>query len=190
MSTLLVEAGSWVTFDSGTTSFSRKHLEALISKRANDLGLKLDWLVSYQLNTGVRRIAFVIGSKNRALLNELKDQLGAEFPSFSGQAELAALQTECISRDSGRLVIFPFTADISGLLPAKDLLEHSIIEEIVAIGETMPSEAVLKIDNYLRPIFEQGKVKLLVERVADGFFAPVEREAPHECCGDHDDFEL
>jgi len=178
---------SWVAFDSGLTPFSRMHLEETIVNHASKLGVKLDWLVSHQLTTGARRLAFTFAASDENKLNKLLADLSAHFPSFAGAAELNELIDMSNTKTSGRAIVLPIKVDVSTTVKAEDLIEKSAIDTIVAIGEQLPANAEIQINNYLRPIFQEGKLELYVERVAGGFFAPVERESPHECCGGHGD---
>jgi hypothetical protein len=187
MSDLLSKSKSWVAFDSGLTPVSRKHLEETIINHATKLGVKLDWLISHQLTKGARRVAFTITASDEKQLTKLLTDLNSHFPNFAGDGELKELIDLSITKTSGRGVIVPLEIDISATVPAGFLLENSAIDTIVAVGEELPVGAEILINNYLRPTFQGGKLELYVERVADGFFAPLERESSHECCGGHDD---
>ena len=187
MSNLLSKSKSWVAFDSGLTPVSRKHLEETIINHAAKLGLKLDWLISHQLTKGARRVAFTITASDEKQLTKLLTDLNAHFPNFAGDGELKELIDLSIAKTSGRGVVVPLEIDISTTVSAEFLIENSAIETIVAVGEQFPEGAEILVNNYLRPTFHDGKLELYVERVADGFFAPLERESSHECCGGHDD---
>lgn len=187
MTTLMSRSKSWVAFDSGLTPVSRGHLEDTIINHAAKLKLQMDWLISHQLVSGARRIAFTIAAADEKKLKKLLNDLNAYFPGFAGEVELNELIDHSALKSSGRAVIFPKKIDISTTVSAKDLISKSAIDSISAIGEPLPNDAVLQINNFLRPTFADGKLELFVERVAGGFFAPVERQSPHECCGGHDD---
>jgi len=187
MSNLMASSKSWVAFDSGLTTVSRKHLEETIINHATKLGIKINWLISHQLTKGARRVAFTISATDEQKLNKLLTDLNKHFPNFAGDGELKELIDLSITKTSGRGVIVPLEIDISATVPAGFLLENSAIDVIVAVGEELPVGAELLINNYLRPTFQGGRLELYVERVADGFFAPLERESSHECCGGHDD---
>jgi hypothetical protein len=187
MSNLMASSKSWVAFDSGLTTVSRKHLEETIINHATKLGIKINWLISHQLTKGARRVAFTISATDEQKLNKLLTDLNKHFPNFAGDGELKELIDLSITKTSGRGVIVPLEIDISATVPAGFLLENSAIDVIVAVGEELPVGAELLINSYLRPTFQGGRLELYVERVADGFFAPLERESSHECCGGHDD---
>ncbi len=187
MSKLMSGSKAWVAFDSGLTPVSRRHLEETIVNHATKLGVKLDWLVSHQLTSGARRIAFTLAASDENKLNKLLSDLNVHFPSFAGAAELNELIENSTEKESGRVIVLPIKVNVAGTIIAEALIEKSAIDTIVAIGEQLPKNAEIQINNYLRPIFQEGKLELYVERVADGFFAPVERESPHECCGGHGD---
>jgi hypothetical protein len=189
MSKLMNRSKSWVAFDSGLTPVSRQHLEDTIVNHAAKLSVKLEWLVSHQLTSGARRIAFTFAASDESKLNKLLADLNGHFPSFAGDAELSELVEISNSKTSGRVVVMPIYVDISATVQAEALIKNSAIDSIVAIGEQLPPNAEIQINNFMRPIFQGGKLELYVERVAGGFFAPVERESPHECCGGHGDEE-
>lgn len=187
MSTLISRSKSWVAFDSGLTPVSRKHLEETIINHASKLGLTLDWVVSHQLITGARRLAFTIASSDEKKLNKLVTDLGDYFPSFAGTSELENLIDLSIAKSSGRAVVLPLDVDISNTVTSKVLVKNSAIDTVIAVGEQLPLNAKILTNSYLRPTFQGGKLELYVERVAGGFFAPLEGQSPHECCGGHDD---
>jgi len=178
---------SWVAFDSGLTPVSRKHLEETIINHAAKLNLTLDWVISHQLTTGARRLAFTIASSDEKKLNKLITDLEGHFPSFAGTSELENLIDLSITKSSGRAVVLPLEVDISKSVTSDILVKNSAIDAVIAVGEQLPPNAEVLINSYLRPTFQGGKLELYVEKVAGGFFAPVEGESPHECCGGHDD---
>jgi hypothetical protein len=187
MSNLMASSKSWVAFDSGLTTVSRKHLEETIINHASKLGIKIDWLISHQLIKGSRRIAFTISASDEQKLNTLLTDLNKHFPNFAGDGELNELIELSAAKTSGRAVVMPLEIDVSSTVSAKSLVANSAIDKIIAVGEKLPLDAEILLNNYLRPTFEDGALELYVERVMGGYFAPVERESPHECCGGHDD---
>jgi len=189
MTKLMSRSKSWVAFDSGLTPVSRKHLEDTIVNHASKLGVKLDWLVSHQLTAGARRVAFTFAASDEKKLNKLLADLNGHFPSFAGDAELSDLVDGSTAKTTGRVIVMPLEIDISTKVPAEVLIARSAIDSIVAVGEQLPPNAEIQINNFMRPIFQDGRLELYVERVAGGYFAPVERESPHECCGGHGDEE-
>lgn len=186
MTTVMSRSKSWVAFDSGLTPVSRGHLEETIINHAKKIGLNLDWLVSHQLTNGARRVAFTISAKDTNKLNTLLADLNRFFPSFAGDAELDELIEITIARNSGRAIIFPLSQNISSNVIAKDLITNSEIDSVIAIGEELPVDSILSLNDFIRPTFNAGQLELYVERVAGGLFAPVERKSPHECCGGHE----
>ena len=186
-STTLNRGSSWVCFDSGATSDSRGHLEATIINHAKRLNCNLELLVTYQLTSGLRRVAFVIASQDEKPLKQLERDLSNHFPSFSGENEREALIAACQSKQSGRAVVLSSPIDISGTVSASALVTSRVLDIVIAIGEELPSDAQLNVNGYLRPTLAQGQLQLFVERVNGGLFAPIERQSPHECCGGHDE---
>jgi hypothetical protein len=189
MATLISTSDSWVAFDSGITSVSRRHLEETIINHAVKIELTLDWLITYQLTSGARRIAFTISSPDSDKLHQLLNDLNKHFPNFAGAYELGELVRQSSTKSTGRAVVFPLELDVSTSVLAEELIKNSAIDAIVAVGEELPPGAQIQINNYLRPTFSDGKLELFVERIADGQFAPIETESPHECCGGHENEE-
>jgi len=187
MQTLTSMSDSWVAFDSGITSVSHKHLEETIVNHAAKLGLTLDWLITHQLTSGARRVAFTISSPDKKRLHKLLNDLNSHFPNFAGNDELNGLINQSTSKISGRVVVFPLDIDVTTSVTAETLIKKSGIDSVIAIGEELPAKAQIHINGYLRPTLNNGKLELYVERVAGGDFSPVERETAHECCGGHED---
>ncbi len=185
MTTTVNRSSSWVSFDSGASSVSRSHLEATIINHAKKLKLDLQWLVSFQLTEGLRRVAFVMASNDEGKLQQLSTDLSDYFPSFAGESERRELIEKARKLQDGRAVHFPLSVDISESVSAKNLINGSAVDAIIAIGEELPSDAQIQSNGYIRPTMNSGRLELFVERIAGGFFAPVERESPHECCGGH-----
>lgn len=187
VSKTLSRGSSWICFDSGATSVSRGHLEETITNHAKKLNCDLDLLVSYQLTAGLRRVAFVIAAQDEKALKRLAKDLSDHFPSFSGDIERQRLIESCKTKQSGRVVVATTSIDISGVVSAQSLTKSGVVDRIIAIGEELPKEAQINVDGFLRPMMAQGELQLMVERVDGGFFAPIERQSAHECCGGHDD---
>lgn len=185
-STTLNRSSSWICFDSGVTSVSRGHLEETIINHAKKLECDLELLVSFQLTSGLRRVAFVIASQDEKALKKLERDLSDYFPSFSGDIERQTLIEACKTKQSGRAVVLSAPIDISGTVSAGALITSGVIDSVIAIGEELPDDAQININGFLRPTMAQGQVQLFVERVDGGFFAPIERQGAHECCGGHD----
>lgn len=178
-------SSSWVSFDSGASSVSRRHLEETILNHAKKLKLELQWLISFQLTEGLRRVAFVMASNDESKLQRLSTDLRDYFPSFAGESERDELIEKARKFQSGRVIHFPLTVDISECVSAKNLIKGSRLDAIIAIGQELPKDAQIQTNGYIRPTMNSGRLELLVERSAGGFFTPVEHEAPHECCGGH-----
>ena len=185
MEDVIDRSNVWLAFDSGLTSASRGHLEETILNHAERIGCHLDWLITHQLNTGARRVAFTMSSADAVTLIKLVDDLKAHFPSYAVEQELTQLISDSKSKSSGRAVVFPIDVDVSSSISQSELISHSAIDAIYAVGEVLPIDAIIQVNGFIRPTFKNGVLELLVERVAGGFFAPIERRAPHECCGGH-----
>jgi len=115
---------------------------------------------------------------------------GASGPELSGPsplvrgAYLAAIESALGS--TGRLVRFPGSEHVSGVMTALELRERCGIDRVEALGG-LPVEDDSLVDprDFLRPIRRDGKAVLLVQPAAGGVLIPFEVEHQQKCCADH-----
>jgi hypothetical protein len=69
--------------------------------------------------------------------------------------------------------------------PAQEIITGSAIDRVLGVGTRVTPDALVDTCGFLRPVYQEGHLVLLVEPAAGGMFRPVEIEQPHECCGGH-----
>jgi hypothetical protein len=87
--------------------------------------------------------------------------------------------------DGARAVRFPGQDRLTGVHTAGEITALSEIDEVVGIGVPAGPDSVVDTLGFLRPIYQAGKLVLLVEPAAGGVLRPSEIEQPHQCCGGH-----
>jgi hypothetical protein len=102
----------------------------------------------------------------------------------------AAAQAERAARlgragTDGRCLRFPGQASLIGVCPAQEIITGSAIDRVLGVGTPVTPDALVDTCGFLRPVYQEGHLVLLVEPAAGGVFRPVEIEQPHECCGGH-----
>lgn len=171
---------TWVAIDPGDSRLSPSHIEGVIRERASQLEITIDWLATHPITEGEHRFGFLIASESD--LTTLKVEVLKSLDSSETIHEETII--ESISKnENGRFIIFTTTLEKFERHSPAELIAKSAIEQIIAIGEELPEDAMIETSNFLRPIFYEGKITLLVERLYTGDFAPIEKENPHECCG-------
>ena len=171
---------TWVAIDPGDSRYSPQHIESLITTASIDQGLVIEWLATVPITLGESRYGFVVGAKG-----EVDSLTQTVLHSLGEQASLAEdhVINSVTQRMGGRFIIFPSEIDNFHSHPPAELIEKTAIEAVTAIGEDLPSDAIVQTHNYLRPTLINGAITLLVERLYTGEFAPIEKENPHQCCG-------
>jgi hypothetical protein len=171
---------SWVAIDPGDSRLSPAHIESVIRSRATALGITIKWLATNPLATGDARYGFLIAADYD--LVALKAQVLTEL-----QSETSPFEDELIAaiagKEQGRLISFPSDINVFTKHTPLEITSRSAIEQVVAVGEELPADAVIETYGYVRPVLYEGKITLFVERQYNGEFAPIEKANPHECCG-------
>ena len=112
----------------------------------------------------------------------------AGLPGMDPDLRAAADEAAARHRDrvSGRAVVFPGVAALTGTLSAAEILEVSAIERVAVLGggEAAP-DTVIETRDFVRPLFRSGRLELVLVPVAGGRFAPFEVPHPTPCCVDH-----
>ncbi|WP_409484943.1 hypothetical protein [Arsenicicoccus dermatophilus] len=77
----------------------------------------------------------------------------------------------------GRLFVFPGQSELGGAMTAMELLERTIIDELVVPGHPWPIEGEARIEglDFVRPVFRQGVVVLTLRPMGPGQFQPFEK---------------
>ena len=108
----------------------------------------------------------------------------------SGPPDLSATAFEALTqhRVSGRAVVFPGSADLTGTVRVGDVLARSPITRLHVIGgpDQPGLDDVLDTRDHIRPEWRSGDLVLTVTPAGHGRFAPFEVPNPTPCCADHD----
>jgi len=179
MKTALSEI-TWVAIDPGDSRFSPTHIEGLITSIAQSLGISLDWLATNPITEGENRYGFLLASESdlTTLKSQVLDQLGSS-TSEHDESVIAALKDQ----GTGRFITFPSSIERFDIHTPAELITQTAIEQVLAVGEPLPDDAVIATSDFLRPVLYEEKITLLVERLHTGDFAPIEKANPHQCCG-------
>jgi hypothetical protein len=126
------------------------------------------------------RVALSIASAPEAALASLTN-----LPALS-VAVAAAAAVDHSARRSGRAVIYPGVAELTGTVTVQLILARTAIDRILVIGgpPVRPDTPVLTRD-FVRPDWRDGLLTLVVTPVAGGGVAPFEVPNPTPCCADH-----
>ncbi len=107
-------------------------------------------------------------------------------PTTDAEARIRAgvfAHQHCVS---GRLIRFPgYPATLVAELTVSVLLAATPIDEVVALGADLGDEAVIVANRFIRPIFQSGRMVLVVTALEENRFRPYEIEHQHQCCGGH-----
>ena len=88
--------------------------------------------------------------------------------------------------DGGRAFIFPGSDLLVGTWAVGEVIARTAIEEVRVLGgATPPDGAVLDTQDFVRPVFDGGRLVLHVRPGLDGGFVPFEQPDPTPCCADH-----
>jgi hypothetical protein len=108
----------------------------------------------------------------------------------SGPPDLSAAAFEALTRHrvSGRAVVFPGSASLTGTVLVGDVLAHSPITRLHVIGgpDQPGTDDVLDTRDHLRPEWQASELVLAVAPAGPGRYAPFEVPNPTPCCADHD----
>jgi hypothetical protein len=89
---------------------------------------------------------------------------------------------------SGRAVVFPGSASLTGVVRVGDVLANSAIARFQVIGgpdQPGPND-LLDTRDHVRPEWQHGELVLAVTPAGPGRYAPFEVPNPTPCCADHD----
>ncbi|HEV7658155.1 MAG TPA: hypothetical protein VGP36_25940 [Mycobacteriales bacterium] len=110
--------------------------------------------------------------------------LTAGDPALARTALSAA--TDRAAGADGRAVRFPGVELLTGTVPVQDVLDRTAVEEVrVLAGGTLPPDALLHTRDFCRPIYQDGRLVLLVLPAGPHAVAPFEVPNPTPCCAVH-----
>jgi hypothetical protein len=171
---------TWVAIDPGDSRLSPAHIEEVIRTKASSLGISLNWLATNPIGSGDARYGFLMSADED--LTRLKEQILTDLQAAPSLHE-SDIATAITRGERGRFIIFPSEIKEFAKHSSSEITSMSAIEEVLAVGEELPSDAVIETHGYVRPVLHDGKITLLVERQYTGEFSPIEKANPHECCG-------
>jgi hypothetical protein len=104
----------------------------------------------------------------------------ATAPELREAAELAA------AGGSGRAVVFPGVAQLTGVLTVAEVLALSAIDRIEVLGgETPDPSTPVDTGDFVRPQWRAGELVLSTTPAVGGRLVPFETRNPTPCCGEH-----
>ncbi|MEU3238057.1 MULTISPECIES: hypothetical protein [Streptomyces] len=89
--------------------------------------------------------------------------------------------------ESGRAVLFPGAAALTGTLTLAELLARSAVDRVTVLGtpdEPSPDTRLVT-RNHVRPHWQDGRLVLAAMPAVGGTLVPFEDPAPTPCCADH-----
>ena len=90
------------------------------------------------------------------------------------------------ARRNGRLIRFPGQHQLCGTMPLAHITTLSAITTIDCLGEQPGPAAVVRTQDFVRPMFRNGTVVLTVQPFDGGDqYIPFEQPNPHRCCTNH-----
>ncbi|MEO3936440.1 hypothetical protein V3N99_06735 [Dermatophilaceae bacterium Soc4.6] len=107
--------------------------------------------------------------------------IGAGDPSHAGWA-----LEHHRHRTGGRLFLFPGSQSLVGTTAVGAVLGLTAVDEVVGIGvPSVDASTPLHTQEFVRPTFERGRVRLLVRPAPGGAVVPFEQPEPTPCCATH-----
>ncbi|SNR87599.1 hypothetical protein [Blastococcus mobilis] len=88
-------------------------------------------------------------------------------------------------RTEGRVVRFPGQADLPEQLSLEELVERTVVEDVVRVGVAEDASPLLRTNGYVRLELADGRVRLPVIPWDDGEVCPFEQRDQHPCCDGH-----
>nr|WP_202493814.1 hypothetical protein [Streptomyces sp. SID7813] len=89
--------------------------------------------------------------------------------------------------ESGRAVLFPGAAALTGTLTLAELLARSAVDRVTVLGtpdEPSPDTRLVT-RNHVRPHWQDGRLVLAAMPAVGGTLVPFEDPDPTPCCADH-----
>ncbi|PRY23954.1 hypothetical protein [Pseudosporangium ferrugineum] len=107
---------------------------------------------------------------------------------FAGEppSSLAALPPFEGEREGGRAVLYPGVEHLTGDLTVERLLTVSAIGRVEVLGGTAADpSAVIRTNDFVRPLWRAGTLTLVTMPAADDRLVPFETRHPTPCCTTH-----
>ncbi|WP_305788771.1 hypothetical protein [Symbioplanes lichenis] len=104
-------------------------------------------------------------------------------PAALGDSSASAAAAHGVS---GRAVIYPGVDKLVGDLTVASVLALSAIDAIEVLGGgPADRDTTLQTNNFVRPVWRDGRLILTVMPAAGGKLVPFENRHPTPCCADH-----
>ena len=88
--------------------------------------------------------------------------------------------------EGARQVVFDGSASLTGTLPVSAIRAGSAIERVVILGGmTAVPEMLVDTRDFVRPIWRDGALTLVVQFARNGVLVPFEPRDYRPCCADH-----
>ncbi|AZS84313.1 hypothetical protein AB0465_03505 [Streptomyces griseoviridis] len=107
--------------------------------------------------------------------------------ALEGLAALGHETTDGVPDDTGRAVLYPGAAALTGTITLAETLSRSAITAVVALGspDRPPPQTRLMTRDHVRPQWQDGELVLTVMPAAGDLLVPFEVPDPTPCCADH-----
>jgi hypothetical protein len=177
----------------GIDSGSRTVTEAehLLHTVVEVLGLPSETVgCTHFVRTGTPHVACSLTVPGPVDLDALPEGVSASLGDSrtgSGSDGAALAAGEHASRASGRVVLFPGRDELTGTLTVGELLERSVIDQVLVLAQTEPAarETAVATNDFVRPVWQGGLMTLLTMPASGGRLMPAEVPNPTLCCVDH-----
>ena len=116
------------------------------------------------------------------VLDELGDVLEVEAEGLAGAREAAQAHA---TRTAGRAVVFPGQDLLVGEVPVAEVVERTAVEAVQSLHGDYADDAVLVTGGFVRPVFRDGRLVVLVGHADPRRLLPWELPNPTPCCADH-----
>lgn len=89
--------------------------------------------------------------------------------------------------ERARAVVFPGAEALTGVVTVADVLAKSAIERVLLLGGggTPPADQEIDTRDFVRPLWMDGALTLVVQPASESRLVPFESPSPTPCCADH-----
>ena len=91
-----------------------------------------------------------------------------------------------VDREGGRAVVFPGSESLTGDLTVAEITSRSAIGRVEVLGGGEADDtAVVRTNDFVRPLWRDGTLVLVTMPAAGGLLVPFETRDPTPCCAAH-----
>jgi hypothetical protein len=88
--------------------------------------------------------------------------------------------------EAGRAFVFPGSEALTGVITVGDLLARTAVDEVLRMGGVpVDPETELETQDFVRPVFRDGRLVLHTRPGAGPAVLPFEQPNPTPCCAEH-----